>query len=243
LNDKARSIDDLSSLESSEEEFVDSFDSLHDNQSLEEKDNSHNEQLTACPDSVEKLDEVATSKDEKSEEVVALSTGQNQSNDSETTIRGGKYNKKSAPKPPSPVGNVPAIKATLVLKPGVVKPLETPNAECKEVFVQSPRSKRRTLINRSLSISKGKFDSSLTKLMNLPKKIKDTLEKRSSWHDFSTKRKLHLVDTKRQSKSDNDLIRSVNKSDSRFSIQSLTESPMAHRRLKIIRRYVDEDID
>ncbi|KAJ3626995.1 hypothetical protein MTP99_014404 [Tenebrio molitor] len=243
LNDKARSIDDLSSLESSEEEFVDSFDSLHDNQSLEEKDNSHNEQLTACPDSVEKLDEVATSKDEKSEEVVALSTGQNQSNDSETTIRGGKYNKKSAPKPPSPVGNVPAIKATLVLKPGVVKPLETPNAECKEVFVQSPRSKRRTLINRSLSISKGKFDSSLTKLMNLPKKIKDTLEKRSSWHDFSTKSKLQLVDTKMQSKSDNDLIRSVNKSDSRFSIQSLTESPMAHRRLKIIRRYVDEDID
>lgn len=145
-------------------------------------------------------------------------------------VRKGRYRKRAAPKPP---GDIPTIKATLVLKPGVVKPLETPDSECKEIFIQSPKSKRRTLINRSLSISKGKFDSSLSKLMNFPKKIRDSLEKRSSWHEFS----------KVQSKSDNDLMRSVEKSVSRVSIQSLTESPMARRRLKIIRRYVDEDID
>ncbi|XP_064212198.1 receptor expression-enhancing protein 4 isoform X2 [Tribolium castaneum] len=117
--------------------------------------------------------------------------------------RKGKYHKRAAPQPPT-------IKATLVLKPGVVKPLE-----CKEVFIQSPKPKRRTIIN------KGRLDSSLSKLINFPKKIKHSFERM-------------------QSRSDNDL-RSVGKSD-RLSIQSLTESPMARRRLKIIRTFVDEDI-
>ncbi|KAJ8959549.1 hypothetical protein NQ314_006286 [Rhamnusium bicolor] len=191
--------------------------------------------------------------------------------------RGGKYNKKAAPPPPKPEINPPEqedttaspIKATLVLKPGVVKQLGLKESPCKEVFIQSPKSKRRSLVNRSpsslsTSSNSSKSKHSFSKLMKLPKKIgfwnKDDLsvpkvkEKRSSWHCYFDQDLRPLSDSKLQSKSDNELSQNKNnigslhgpnmsRSGSQLSIKSLTESPLACRRLKIIRRYVDEDID
>lgn len=188
--------------------------------------------------------------------------------------RGGRYNKKAAPPPPkqdpSPreqSGN--PIKATLTLKPGVVKSLGPKESPCKEVFLQSPKSKRKTLVHRSpSSVSTSSSNSlrrkhSFSKLIKFPKKIgfwnKDELpvpkpaEKRASWHCYFDEGLKPLSDSKLQSKSDNDLAQnrsvalvhgpSMRKSGSQLSIKSLTDSPLAGRRLKIIRRYVDEDID
>lgn len=218
MNGKALAIDQLGNRESSEEEFLDTVDTLHGNQSVEDNV-SYNNVLTACSKPIQ-----IDVKSEKRE-------------------RGGRYNKVTAPKPP---GTIPTIKATLVLKPGIVKSLELPN-ECKEIFVQTPKAKRRTFINRSLSISKGKLDSSLSKIMGFPKKIKDSIEKRSSWHELDIRNTLTLGETKIQSKSDDNLSRNegkqLTKSTSRLSIHTMAESPMAPRRLKIIRRYLDEDID
>ncbi|RZC35613.1 receptor expression-enhancing protein 4-like [Asbolus verrucosus] len=243
MSDKAKAKDapDSPSVESSEEEFVDSFDTLHGSLLLEENVNSNVENLTACSDDT-KAPEAIAQKEKGTQPVDKFEIKQS---------RGGKYHKKAAPKAPNLVENVPTIKATLVLKPGVVKPVETPNSERKEVFIQSPKSKRRAFINRSLSISKGKLDTSLSKLMHLPKKIgfwnkESPIEERSSYHEFCGGNNLLSADSKMQSKSDNDLTRTVtriDKSVSLVSIHSLTESPMARRRLKIIRRYVDEDID
>ncbi|KAJ8952889.1 hypothetical protein NQ318_006505 [Aromia moschata] len=186
--------------------------------------------------------------------------------------RGGRYNKKTAPPPPklaTSVEDPSPIKATLVLKPGLVKNVGPKESPSKEIFIQSPKSKRRKSVNRSPSSASNSSASSrskhsLAKLMKLPKKIvfwnKDELsvpnasEKRSSWHSFLDDDLQPLSDSKVQSKSDNDLARfkslvgslrgpGVSKTDSQLSIRSLTESPLAHRRLKIIRRYVDEDID
>ncbi|CAH1990413.1 unnamed protein product [Acanthoscelides obtectus] len=176
--------------------------------------------------------------------------------------RGGKYNKKAAPPPPS---SESAIKATLVLKPGVVKTLaHDKESPCKEIFVQSPKSKRRSLVNRSpssvssSSSNSSKTKHSLSKLIKLPKKIgfwnrdqlapPKTKEHRFSWHNLLGHDLRPLSASKIQSKSDNDLMKAESQqltrtSGSQLSIRSLTESPLAHRRLKIIRRYVDEDID
>lgn len=180
-------------------------------------------------------------------------------------IRGGRYNKKTAPSPPKPDQSAP-IKATLVLKPGIVKNLtSSEDIPCKEVFVQSPKSKRRSLVSRSpSSVSSCSSNSSrsnkrsLSKLIKFPKKIdfwnKDdtvTKNKRFSLNSLFHRDLKPLTDSKFQSKSDNNLIQSsevvhgtnLPESDSQVSIRSLTESPLARRRLKIIRRYVDEDID
>ncbi|VEN53986.1 unnamed protein product [Callosobruchus maculatus] len=180
--------------------------------------------------------------------------------------RGGKYNKKTAPAPP--ISESP-IKATLVLKPGVVKTLaHDKESPCKEIFVQSPKSKKRSLVNRSpsslssSSSNSSKTKHSLSKLIKLPKKIgfwnrdqltpPKTKEHRFSWHNLLGHDLRPLSASKMQSKSDNHLaptaecqklLHANSKSGSQLSIRSLTESPLAHRRLKIIRRYVDEDID
>lgn len=120
--------------------------------------------------------------------------------DIDKCTRAGRYNKKAAPVPPTQ--NKPneliikqddtasAIKATLVLKPGVVKPIGAPrNDESRqEVFLShSPKLKRRTK-------SKSKFDLPISRLMMLPKKMvfwnkdnaqgnKQDASKRSSWYE------------------------------------------------------------
>ncbi|XP_028137340.1 uncharacterized protein LOC114331861 isoform X1 [Diabrotica virgifera virgifera] len=198
--------------------------------------------------------------------------------------RGGKYNKKHAPLPPpsathpiKPASNsldsentslhdsTPSIKATLVLKPGLVRSVGSAESICKDVFLQPPKPKR-TLLNRSrtslssTSSSSSKSKSPFSKLIKFPKKIgfwnKDNdAEKRSSWHSYMSQDYLKpLSDSKLQSKSDNDLLRThvnatpphavnLTKGGSQLSLRTLKESPLASRRIKIIRRYVDEDID
>lgn len=131
--------------------------------------------------------------------------------------RGGKYNKRAAPAPPSDENeksdkNI-TIKATLVLKPGVVKPIgptSTEDASRTEVFLSSsPKMKRR--LNRTPSPSKTRTDTALNKLMVLSKKIglgtknpDYDISKRKSWHDiFYGSPKL----TRQTSKSDNDFLK------------------------------------
>ncbi|XP_063909430.1 receptor expression-enhancing protein 4-like isoform X3 [Zophobas morio] len=147
VNDKARSIDELD--QSSEDEFLDSVESLHD-RSVEEKSNksTSSEQLTACPDPTEKetvaegkniteIESLARTDPTEQAETEPLKQTSRETEPETISLkeketeqtRGGKYHKKAAPKPPSPVENVAAIKATLVLKPGVVKPLENPDCE------------------------------------------------------------------------------------------------------------------
>lgn len=178
--------------------------------------------------------------------------------------RGGKYNKKTAPLPPKN-NQSPAIKATLVLQPGVVRNLlPEGDTNCKEIFCHSPKSKRRNFVNRSQSLSSAsssRTKQSLSKLIKFPKKIgfwnrDEHIEKKLHEDGFPRTNLLKpLSDSKLQSKSENNLIeteRDVNvplhgtnlsKSGSLLSLRSLTESPLAHRRLKIIRRFVDDDID
>lgn len=183
--------------------------------------------------------------------------------------RGGKYNKKAAPPPPPSSDQSVPIKATLVLQPGVVKNcLPEGDNNCKEIFIHSPKAKRRSLVKRSHSslssnsASSSRTKHSLSKLIKFPKMIgfwnkDDPCEKKSSWQSFVKQDflKPSLSDSKLQSKSENNLSKtdeSVNvslhgtnfpKSGSLISIKSLTESPLSHRRLKIIRRFVDDDID
>nr|CAI5841511.1 unnamed protein product [Callosobruchus analis] len=202
------------------------------------------------------------------EPVVKHSESDNPKQCESSEARGGKYNKKVAPPPPISESTSP-IKATLVLKPGVVKTLaHDKESPCKEIFVQSPKSKRRSLVNRSpsslssSSSNSSKTKHSLSKLIKLPKKIgfwnrdelapAKTKEHRFSWHNLLGHDLRPLSASKMQSKSDNHLVPTMecqqlvhanSKSGSQLSIRSLNESPLAHRRLKIIRRYVDEDID
>ncbi|XP_019877069.1 receptor expression-enhancing protein 2 isoform X3 [Aethina tumida] len=135
--------------------------------------------------------------------------------------RGGRYNKRAAPVPP--------IKATLVLTPGVVKNVGVDS--CKEVFVQSPKTKRRSS-NSSGSSSKRKNRFSM--LLKLPKKIGLWPSLADSKHSKSAG-DLPTVDSSSTSR--------TSPCGSRLSIKSLTESPLSHRRLKIVRKLLDEDDD
>ncbi|XP_065156536.1 uncharacterized protein [Atheta coriaria] len=108
-------------------------------------------------------------------------------------VRRGKYHKKTAPEPPNQSG---AIKATLVLQPGIIKPLGD-----DEVFCHSPKMRRKTksksrspspspklyrkLFNKSPTLSKKDVkdpkDSAMAKFMGLFKHD----DKRASWHGSS----------------------------------------------------------
>ena len=150
--------------------------------------------------------------------------------------RAGKYHKRAAPAPPGGTSqsqikkqaenkDFPAIKATLVLKPGVIKTLDTRGADTKsEIFCHSPKFKRRlfnTSPSRSPQIrkksvspgaSKSKLDVSFSKLMTLPRRIglwnRDDsdieVKKRSSWYDS---RSSGYELTREHSRSDDDLSR------------------------------------
>lgn len=187
--------------------------------------------------------------------------------------RGGKYNKKHAPLPPLPSkrdnhADNP-IKATLVLKPGVVRSLSS-SAESlnKEIFLSYSPKVRRKSRNQSPasrssrsndSNSSNKVENALSKVLRLPKKVANlnipskVKDKRNSWGEFFNTKKFE--DKKVQSKSatnlntiketekSQDMDKPIQRSGSQISIKSLADSPMTHRRLKIIRRYVDNDID
>lgn len=128
----------------------------------------------------------------------------------DNSTRAGKYNKKAAPHPPKSEENSrAAIKATLVLKPGIIKTLSPPTEDIKsEIFLaHSPKAKR-----------KSKSNSPISRLMMLPKKMvfwnkddtqgtKQIEEKRFSWSMFSAnpKRTNSLADSKRYTKSHEDI--------------------------------------
>lgn len=178
--------------------------------------------------------------------------------------RGGKYNKRTAPPPPPKSDQSAPIKATLVLQPGVVQNcLPDVNTDCKNIFFHAPKARCRNLVKRShsslssTSASPSRTKQSLSKLMKFPKMIgfwnrDEPGERKSPSQNYL---KTLMSDSKLQSKSDNNLSvtdENINismhgtnlpKSGSLVSISSLTESPLAHRRLRIIRRYVDDDID
>ncbi|CAH1134574.1 unnamed protein product [Ceutorhynchus assimilis] len=170
--------------------------------------------------------------------------------------RGGKYNKKHAPLPPLPPkrNNISAtpIKATLVLQPGLVRSLESLN---KDIFLNySPKVRRRSRSrNRSpISTSSKSSNESTTsnkalinKMLRIPQRMAhlNLTEK-----VFSNSKKLLSNRSRSKSTSNLDTIEEIGKvekpierSGSQMSIKNLSESP--HRRLKVIRRYVDNDAD
>lgn len=122
------------------------------------------------------------------------------------SIRAGKYHKKAAPHPPKSTekedSGTSAIKARLVLKPGIIKTLPPLTETSKsEIFLShSPKAKR-------------KSKSPMSRLMMLPKKMvfwnkdesKQTDDKRFSWNMFSGSQKQIKPFTKQYSKSHEDL--------------------------------------
>ncbi|CAH1155214.1 unnamed protein product [Phaedon cochleariae] len=269
INDTMKKIEQLEQTDSSssETEFLDSLNYEHVDSSINLINFNRNKEtyslLTACedinPTTEEELSlkEITKDVDTFSNFVQNLIEAKNEATEDsthnineaksdlkleeETPIkRGGKYNKKSAPLPPT--ATLAPIKATLILKPGRLKTLDSPEKPPKEIFVSSKSS--------SSSI---RSKPSFSRFIRLPKKISTwgrvEQEKRSSWHSY-------LGDDShtpcRQSKSDNDL-RSKQEDDlkdsdrfvggSLLSVKSLLNSPVALRRLKVIRGYVDGDID
>lgn len=144
--------------------------------------------------------------------------------------RAGKYHKRHAPAPPPVTSDSQEpthIKATLVLKPGIVKPIGPPSEDSpKTVFVQSPKLRRRRL-NQSPARSKPKVDSSISRFMMIPKKLnfwhskgeglKVPLEKRASWYEvIPVSKHLSLLQSKQLSKSDGN-----------FAVKSVSGSPQS----------------
>lgn len=174
--------------------------------------------------------------------------------------RAGKYHKKTAPNPPKisnekEDGGTSAIKATLVLKPGIIKSLSPPTEEAKsEIFLaHSPKAKRK-------SSAKNKLNSPISRLMMLPKKMafwnkeshgnaNQSDEKRFSWSMFSGSQRLKpLADGKMYSKSHEDLqntrgllsYNSTRKED-HFRVRKLSASPTFCRRLETAKTELDLD--
>lgn len=182
----------------------------------------------------------------------------------EAVNRGGKYHKKHAPLPPRPprAQNLP-IKATLVLQAGVVRSLSSSTESLnKEVFLNySPKMRRsRNASPSSKSSASTKSDNALSKMLKLPKKMAHlnisgkVKEKRHSWGEFFHNKPLAASGNRVHSKSASSLDaiaenptaeaeKPIQRAGSQLSIRSLTDSPLAHRRLKVIRRYVDNYID
>lgn len=125
--------------------------------------------------------------------------------------RGGKYNKRIAPLPPLCDNQTnTTIKATLVLKPGLLKAVgyQSPDSRRSEVFVQSPKLKRK--ISKSPSPSRLKNDSTFTKLLMFSKRmgvrfkeLDSNSSKRKSWHDILQTGSAGLQ--RQQSKSDDNI--------------------------------------
>lgn len=217
LNDKAQEINTLKRDSSSEGDYVDSLDSMHETTTNGSSNNIISDlNVPAC--SIVKSSsfsgvterEILRNKIKQlyqlyndigsSAMMTSLQDVQPENTD-QKVIRAGKYNKKAAPNPPKcnedENSGASAIKAKLILKPGIIKTLPplTNEASKSEIFLShSPKSaKRKTTISR---------------LMNLPKKMvfwnhKSDDDKRFSWNMFSQKQIKPF--TKQYSKSHEDL--------------------------------------
>ncbi|GJQ74093.1 hypothetical protein Trydic_g19015 [Trypoxylus dichotomus] len=237
LNDQARLLSNLdntgqstkmSDSASSEEDFRDCID--HDDDKIKvEIAHSGNEGGVSKVNPLKILKSLEENKGENSITNQGLSTENVivAQKDNIKHVRGGKYNKHLAPLPPNEKKSsdldLSAIKATLILKPGVIKSIGLDLAK-SEIFCHSPKSKRRSLnvspvesassstskLSRSPNRSKSRLDASLSRLRTLPRKItfwhRDDSDippkSRSSWYDTSESR---LQTSKEFSKSDDDV--------------------------------------
>lgn len=227
LNDKAQEIETLKQDSSSEGDYVDSLDTVHETTKHTGNSNLTSDlNVPACSivksssfsgvtereilrNKVKELynlyNELGSSAMMSSLQDVQPQT----TNDTQDqSIRAGKYHKKAAPHPPKTTekedSGTSAIKATLVLKPGIIKTLPPLTDTSKsEIFLShSPKAKR-------------KSKSPMSRLMMLPKKMvfwnkdetKQADDKRFSWNMFSggsQKQQLKPF-TKQYSKSHEDL--------------------------------------
>lgn len=259
LNDKPQEIASLDNEVSKEQEkrdsssegdFVDSLDTVHDTPNLN---------VPACPIVKSSSFSGVTEREilrGKIKELYQLysdiSSNANTSlpeiekqDGADKSVRAGKYHKKAAPHPPNKEDSATsAIKATLVLKPGIIKSLAPPTEASKsEIFLaHSPKQKRR---NKSYS--------PISRLMMLPKKMAfwnkdESQEKRFSWNVFSGHKQTEpLAGCKQYSKSHEDL-QNTRKSDylcdddllsynsrreeDHFRLRKLSASPTFCRRIE-----------
>lgn len=204
---------------SSEGDFVDSLDTMHEAMVKGSSNNNNNLNVPACTIVKSSSFSGVTEREilrSKIKELYNLYSDIGGSADCDlkdtqkqnaSETRAGKYHKKVAPHPPKNQDNDGAIKATLVLKPGIIKSLSPPteNSSTKsEIFLaHSPKPKR-----------KSKSNSPMSRLMMLPKKMvfwnKDEShgeDKRFSWNMFSggQRQTQPFADCKRYSKSHEDL--------------------------------------
>lgn len=271
---------------SSEEDFVDSLDALHE-YSLLAKNSSNilrkDNFLSACPVSkshsfsgvtereilknkLKELYDIYSSITNEGQHLSKVQEKPNKSSsdienmksvDSDKEHRAGRYNKKMAPSPPnisidklgkSPNSSPsPAIKATLTLKPGVIKTLGPSPEESRPQFfsADSPTLRR-----------KNKSKSPISRLMMLPKKmafwnkddavLEDKQTKRFSWNDvFSNGQRLKPI-SKMQSRSYEELqnkylsvcdvpLSNSNEPTACFRARKLSASPTMCRKLETIK--------
>ncbi|KAK9884589.1 hypothetical protein WA026_007431 [Henosepilachna vigintioctopunctata] len=170
LNDQCQQLAKLQQKQSgssSENEFYDSTDKLHDHLNVDVHNNYLGPDiLTACRN-IRNNDNPNSAMDPQlSKKINEFRKNVNRFNEmvnkerenvemlEKSTSRGGKYNKKLAPKPPNDESNVDygkdetsegAVKGTLILKPGIIKTASAsdPN-NCKEIFLHSPKLRRRS---------------------------------------------------------------------------------------------------
>lgn len=258
LNDKAQELSSLKTSlpekekkdsSSSEGDFVDSLDVLHENTVLVKRSSNIDKFLmpAACPlsksasysgvsekellqNKIKELyklyDNITNNKIEGIKPFDEQLTDSNTkiTTDSEKALRAGKYNKKAAPVPPHVLTDdlhkdqrsnaTSAIKATLILKPGVIKSVGPTLDESRPEFFasNSPKLKRK---------NPSKSKSPMSRLMMLPKKMafwnkdesdavdkdqKQSNMKRFSWNEmFSHSHKLKPGVSKMQSRSHEEL--------------------------------------
>lgn len=208
LNDKAQEIESLNEKKSednkrdssSEGDFVDSLDTMHET-ITNSSPNHLNTDLNVPACSIVKSSSFSgvTEREilrNKVKELYKLYSDIGcsadmlkmppQKTNTEQSARAGKYNKKAAPQPPNEKETNSAIKATLVLKPGIIKTLPP----------QIESSKSEIFLSHSPKPTKRKTHSPMSRLMMLPKKMvfwnhKDESskasddDKRFSWSMFA----------------------------------------------------------
>lgn len=212
-NDKYKHVKKLKQSQtesSSENEFYESSDKLHELDVDIHNNKSCLDNLTACENI--KLNDLSSpsivvSYDKNKELKKNINKSENVDSTKKidkTVNRGGKYNKKVAPKPPSTESKSPdcsegTVKGTLILKPGIIK--TTAGGKCKEIFLQSPKFRRRN--KQYFTSPQIAFNASkMTLTTNLDKNRRLMMEKQSSCPSFFERNLLP------QSRSEIDLNRS-----------------------------------
>ncbi|KAL3276518.1 hypothetical protein HHI36_011895, partial [Cryptolaemus montrouzieri] len=162
LNDQCQQLAKLQNKHeesSSENEFYDSTDKLHETLTVEVRNNnSCPDILTACRDingSQQNLvDSLLYKKTNELRDILKDFVTKKENNISDrNNTRGGKYNKRTAPKPPCEQQKLPdrkddisegAVKGTLILKPGIIKSnIGCDVNKCKELFLETSRLRKR----------------------------------------------------------------------------------------------------